>query len=77
MDILYRQGDKNVIFSFMVTAALADSREESHFLVEICRHFICVLELKGKEKKKKPKVMIKHQKINRHFLFLVTTFQHC
>lgn len=51
----------------MVTAALADSREESHFLVEICRHFICVLELKGKETKKKPKVMIKHQKINRHF----------
>lgn len=49
----------------MVTAALADSREESHFLVEICRHFICVLERKRKEKKHK--VMVKHQMMNRHF----------
>ena len=48
----------------MVTAALADSREESHFLVETCRHFICVLERKIKEKKHK--VMVKHQMINRH-----------
>ena len=61
----------------MVTAASGDSREESHFLVEICRYFICDLELKRKEKKYKG--MAKHQMINRHFflLFLVTAFQHC